>query len=437
MNPGIVSKVRKAGVTGSGGHGTHLSLGLAADTVIANATDREPLARADRELVCRYPNEVLKGLRLAMQAVGANRAIVAVGEDRSFEAITAAAAKQGHPKINAETVRVPAYYPAGDASLLTLELTGRSVPAGGKAQDVGVVVLSARSLLAIAEAERDQPSTHQLVSIMGAVKQPLTAWVPRGIALSRLLAAAGGPSGAGEVVLMPGGPMRGGIAGAEEGLRAGSALLAVLPADHPAATRHALPLSVHLRRSLSACENCQQCTALCPQNLIGHPVEPHKVMRAVGLGLDHLTDVFTSASYCSGCGLCSAYGCPVDLSPSIVVMGVRAQLEAAGYRPEPREAVVRAEQADRRVPLERLLQRLDLARYDVPAPITGTLATDHVRIALISGSGVAASPIVRDGHKVKAGQRIADVPEGGPGVPLHASITGSVRLAPGFVEIRA
>ncbi|MBM3275158.1 MAG: 4Fe-4S dicluster domain-containing protein, partial [Candidatus Sericytochromatia bacterium] len=216
-------------------------------------------------------------------------------------------------------------------------------------------------------------------------------------------------------------------------------LLVVLPKDHAAARKHEIPLSVHLRRGLSACENCSQCTQLCPANLVGQPVEPHKVMRAVAHGLDGMAEAIASAAFCVGCGLCTAYACPVGLAPSIVTLAVKRKLTEGGYVTPlgTGSGETKAEWADRRVPLERLLTRLDLARYDVPAPIAGAVAADRVVVPIELPSGLLAAPTVRDGHRVKAGQKIADVPDNAPGVPILASLTGSVRLTPQGIEITA
>lgn len=434
----LIRKVRSAGVVGAGGVPTWLKLERQASVVIANGTECEPLARADRGAMTRYPGDIAKGLRLAMQAVGAQTGYLALREGMAdaASALGAAVAADGYLKDRVKLAFVPAVYPAGEDAQLSLLLTGKAAPAGGSALDSGVAVLGVRTLLAVAEAAKDQASTHQLVSVMGAVKKPATVWAPRGIALSALVSAAGGAS-VDDLAIFPGGPMRGIPAGLEDSLGFGVSLVVVLPAGHPAGAKHEIPLSVHLRRGLAACESCEQCTRLCPSHLAGQAVQPHRVMRAIAYGLDNLTEAVTGAAACTGCGLCTHYACPVGLAPSIVTMAVKRQLAGGGYAPALEQVEPRPEWADRRVPLDRLLLRLDLARYDVPAPVTGTLSAERVLVPTLLPSGLLAAPIVRDGHRVKAGQPIAQVPDGAPGVPVLASISGDVRLMPRGIEITA
>ncbi|MBU6427769.1 MAG: 4Fe-4S dicluster domain-containing protein, partial [Cyanobacteria bacterium REEB65] len=236
---------------------------------------------------------------------------------------------------------------------------------------------------------------------------------------------------------LAGGPLSGRVVEADSPLQSGISLVVALPTTHPAVAPHLIPMNAHLRRALATCENCEQCTALCPQHLAGQALEPHKIVRAIAHGLDHLTDAVVGAAHCSGCGLCTAYACPVGLAPSVITMAVRSQLDRQGYQPTVKEAHAKPFAADRRVPLERLLRRLDLARFDQPAPLAGTLTAGRVWLPLEAPSGRLASPVVRDGHLVKAGQRIAEVPLDAPAVPVFASISGRIRLIPGAIEITA
>jgi len=435
----LVDQVRRAAVAGADGGPTWLKLRHQAALVIANGVECQPLARADRAAMTRYPADVIRGLRLAMQAVRAEEGIVALREDMddASAALSAEIAGDAWLQPRVRIVRVPAVYPAGEEGQLALHLTGRAAPAGGSPPDAGTLVLGVRTLLAINEAARDQAGTHQLVAVMGAVRKPATVWAPRGIALESLVAAAGGLGGPGAVSYFPGGPLQGVPADGAAPLEPGVGLLVVLPAGHAAARKHDLALGVHLKRGLAACESCEQCTRLCPAHLAGQPLAPHLVMRAIAHGLDAASVAIVGAAHCSGCGLCTAYSCPVDLAPSLVTLAVKRQLAAGGYSPPVRHTEPRAEWADRRIPLRRLLERLDLARYDVPAPIAGTVSTDRVLVRLELPSGLFAAPTVRDGHRVKAGQKVAEIPGTAEGAPVLASIGGAVSLTPHGIEIRA
>ncbi|MEW5959109.1 MAG: electron transport complex protein RnfC, partial [Chloroflexota bacterium] len=79
-------------------------------------------------------------------------------------------------------------------------------------------------------------------------------------------------------------------------------------------------------------------------------------------------------------------------------------------------------------PMHRLVNRLGLARYDVPAPLTETPARfNRVSLALQQHLGVAARPVVKVGDRVQVGEVVGEVPAGAVGACLHASIAGVVR----------
>ena len=456
MGTGLLAKLQDAGVR-AGREPAHVLLSTPAELMIVDGTDTAPLSRADRELVARYPQDVARGLKLAMQATGARRAVLALAPEarEASGALAREISADGFLKFHVTDLKIASHYPAGGATHLAALATERPVPSGGTPEDVGAHVLSVRTLLAIAEADRGQPQTHQLVSIMGEVNRPVTVWVPYGLPLMRLVAAAGGIRGAAarplarsraatadgstagtaaDFVYLEGGPLGGQAASPDAPLRPDTNLVVVLRADSRAAATHLTPLEVHTRRALSTCENCEQCTAVCPRFLAGWRIEPHRIVRALARALPD--EVLVSAALCSGCGVCTV-ACPAGLAPDILTLAVREQLARAGFEPRIEPARPRSYAADRRLPRERLLLRLDLARYDVAAPLAGTLAADRVVVPLELPWGGKASPVVRDGHRVKAGQPIAQSPAGDLALPVHAPMAGSVRLSPLGVEISA
>ena len=79
--------------------------------------------------------------------------------------------------------------------------------------------------------------------------------------------------------------------------------------------------------------------------------------------------------------------------------------------------------------LKRLVRRLDLGEFMHRAPMQETLyIPQQVTIPLRQHIGVPASPTVSVGERVSAGALIATVPDDALGAPVHASISGVVRL---------
>lgn len=106
----------------------------------------------------------------------------------------------------------------------------------------------------------------------------------------------------------------------------------------------------------------------------------------------------------------------------------KAGLRAAGVKP-PQSVVpkpVGEEREYRKVPMERLMARLDLTKYNKEAPLDDEVVDmKKVRILLSQHIGAPAIASVKVGDKVERGQLIAE-PGQGLSVAIHASIAGTV-----------
>jgi Na+-translocating ferredoxin:NAD+ oxidoreductase RnfC subunit len=93
----------------------------------------------------------------------------------------------------------------------------------------------------------------------------------------------------------------------------------------------------------------------------------------------------------------------------------------------------------RRVPLAMLRKRLKVEEYEREAPYADLeLAPRSVKLLLKQHAGVPASPVVREGQRVNAGDPVATIAAGQLGADVHASIAGTVRaVTVSFVAIEA
>ena len=76
----LTEQVRQAGVIGCGGAGfpTHVKIDSHADIVIANGAECEPLLNTDQRVMEHYGAELVSGLGLVMNCVGATKGVIAL-----------------------------------------------------------------------------------------------------------------------------------------------------------------------------------------------------------------------------------------------------------------------------------------------------------------------------------------------------------------------
>ena len=153
------------------------------------------------------------------------------------------------------------------------------------------------------------------------------------------------------------------------------------------------------------------------------------VMRVLSNGGRGEVRKLAGSLYCSGCGLCENYSCPQDLSPRMLIAELKETAKNQGFRPEgvvAQENVPNSEY--KRVSLDRLIMRLGLKKYDVPAPLMGDMKAKTVRLALSQHIGAPAVPCVKEGDVVKVGDVVAAIPDGALGADLHASVDGKITM---------
>lgn len=359
----LKAKLESAGVVGAGGAGFPAFRKLAkAETIIVNCAECEPLLMLHKQLLAAEAEKIVKALNLVAEVCGASEAVIALKHTYK-DAIAAVTAAGGKVKT------LNAVYPAGDEVVLVYEVTGRVVPPGSIPISQGVIVFNVETMYNIYHAVfEDKPVTEKLVTITGAVANPITVAAKLGTPINALVDRAGGAKVKNSVYLV-GGPMMGNLLpGSTEVTKTTNAVI-VLAEDHPLVLRKQTRLSAELKRASSACCQCRTCTDLCPRHLLGHPIEPHAFMRAASDRNVQDTKVFLNAMFCSGCGVCEAYACPQGLSPRRLIGEYRLQMRKAGVAaPKTAAGPVDPDRRYHQIPAERLAARLGLDEYNVMAP---------------------------------------------------------------------
>jgi len=430
--------IRSAGVVGAGGAGfpAHVKANAQVEYVIANGAECEPLLHKDFELMLHYPERVVRGVRLLMQATGAREGIIGV-KDKNQRAIDALSAAIDDPHIRLHTLGD--FYPSGDEYILVYEATGRLIPPQGLPLDVGIIVNNVETLLNISAASDGTPVVDKFITVAGAVNQPVTFVAPIGMSYRDAIAAAGG-AGVADFALFVSGIMMGQLEfNLDLPITKTCAGLIVLPLEHTLVQRKSLPTERMHGIGKSACDQCSYCTELCPRYTLGYDVQPHKVMRSLSFTATG-EDIWNQfAQLCCGCGLCTLYACPEYLFPKEACDKGKHDLKEKGIRWEgPRDVQPHPMYEYRRTPLKQLMQRLDVMQYDRPTPFQqlDRLPT-KVTIPLSQHIGAPAEPVVRVGETVSRGGLIADIPSDKLGARLHASISGVVTDVNGAIVIES
>lgn len=430
MNAYELKQILKTyGVVGAGGAGfpTYAKLGIEADIIVLNSAECEPLLRVDRHLTEYYAEEILKALAFVIETTGAEKGIYTLKAEYE-EAIEALQRKVNKfPSI--EIKILDNVYPGGDEVVLVYEATGRIVPEGGLPIDVGVVVINAETMLNIYKAVYEEiPVVEKYITVTGEVNSPCTIKVPLGISIKECIAAAGGAK-LRDFAIIAGGPMMGRRVDLEDVVTKTTKAILVLPKTHSIIMKKTVKSPVKINRIRSVCSQCRMCTDLCPRNLLGHHIEPHRIMNTLANGLIKDIDAFTSSFLCCECGLCENYSCYQGLAPATIIGELKSKLREKGIKNPYHKSDLKVDKLrnGRKVPMERLIARLGIKEYDIASPLEENLYNPKiVKLYLRQSVGIASKAIVKQGDIVHKGDIIGEQEDDKLGVFLHASISGVI-----------
>ncbi|MDT3671864.1 MAG: electron transport complex subunit RsxC [Aromatoleum sp.] len=287
--------LRDQGIVGMGGatFPTHVKLGSGRgiDTLVINGAECEPWITCDDRLMRERAAEILSGVAILRELIGAARVLVGI-EDNKPEAITAmrdSAAKLSEP---IEIVPVPTLYPAGGEKQLIRVLTGIEIAQGKLGIEFGVQCFNVGTAYAVHRAIRHgEPLVSRVVTLTGNVERPGNHEVLIGTPVDALLPLAGPKPGTDRYLM--GGPMMGIALGdlSVPATKGSNCIIAASPALFPPPPPE-LP-----------CIRCGSCARACPASL--QPFELYWFSRAKNFGKAQEYHLFD----CIECGCC-AFVCP-------------------------------------------------------------------------------------------------------------------------------
>lgn len=427
----LLQKIFDAGVVGAGGAGfpTHVKLNCKVDYLIINGSECEPLLKTDQYLMKTKAKNIIEAIEEVAKVVGAKQAIIGLKKKYKIQ-IQSLKKAIGDLNSSVELHLMDNFYPAGDEQILVYEITKRVIPPSGIPLKVGAVVSNIETVVNIYRAMNDKPVINRHVSVIGMVKEPIILKVPIGTLITKCIHEAGGAL-LDDYSIILGGPMMGKIFDKEEldemTITKTTGAIIILPKDHYIINRSKTSIEHILNRASSACIQCSYCTDLCPRHLIGHPLKPHKIMRAVAFS--DFNDSVKTAQLCCECGVCELYACPMGLSPKTVNIYLKEMMREKGikYANESKETVALEERDYRKIPVNRLISRLELNEFaHQHVQDLKEINVTEVAIPLKQHIGAPASPVISVGDIVEKGQMIGVIKEGVLGANVHASIEGKV-----------
>lgn len=287
----VAALVRECGVVGMGGaaYPTDSKIGSTAGKtkdVLINACECEPYITSDDTLMCTCAGDVIGGARLLAKALGAEKSIIAV-EDNKPEAIEALRAEAGDDPL-VEIRVLPTRYPQGAKKQLILAVTGREVAPGARSGALFNVTTTANVFRAVTKG---QPLLEKIVTVTGdGANEPKNMLVRIGTSFADVVKAAGGIKEETQKVVA-GGPMMG---------------KAVESLDVPVVKRtNAILCLTKLTENAAdgVCIRCGKCVSVCPMYL-----QPLQLYRYAKAGDKQKLEEFYLKD-CMECGCCS-FVCP-------------------------------------------------------------------------------------------------------------------------------
>ena len=261
------------------------------DTIIINAVECEPYISADHRLVMEFPYRIYNGIKYAMQAFGAKKAIIGIKKkyEDLYDCLTVA--KTRFPDLNCEIKRVGNYYPQGWEIELIKNAAGITVPSGVLPAKLGVMVFNVSTIVGLYKAVRyNIPVIKRNFTLTGdGITIPQNYRVRLGMSLQELIQQSDGYKGDENKVLILGGPMMG----------------ANLVRDDAVITKTCTSCIIlnEKKEVEEPCVRCASCVYSCPAGL-----QPVQIMNAVkNKDVDSLKGKL-NINACILCGMCS-YTC--------------------------------------------------------------------------------------------------------------------------------
>ena len=164
-----------------------------------------------------------------------------------------------------------------------------------------------------------EPVTMKWLTVGGDVKNPTVIKVPMGTKVSDIFERLNIEVKEGYTVI-DGGPSMGKVINPRTyAVNKTTKGILILPDNTQAVISRKTNEKMAVSRAETACCQCTRCTDLCPRNLLGYPLEPHKMVRTSMGAVEAMPEMVLSATLCCACGVCESLACNQGISPRAVI----------------------------------------------------------------------------------------------------------------------
>ncbi len=298
----MIQAIQETGMVGLGGAAfpSHMKLTIPddkqVDTLVINGCECEPYLTCDHRIMLEQPEELMRGIRYAMQATGTNQAIIGI-EDNKMDAVELLRTHL-HNGSNIRVEAVETKYPQGSEKMLIKSVLNREVPAGGLPADIGVVVNNVGTLAGLGQLlPNGQGLIERVITVAGpGIQKPGNYLVPLGTPIRHILEQVGYEGSRTEFIL--GGPMMGpAVSALDTPITKGTSGLLVL--NEPSIEDES--------QRIWPCIRCARCVNACPMHLNPSMLGQLAAKRRY----DEMAEDY-ALNNCFECGCCS-YVCPSNI----------------------------------------------------------------------------------------------------------------------------
>ncbi len=427
-------RMRNAGVVGTDKLSvpTYVKLSSKADLVIANGAESEPLLHSEKSLLHEKPELIIDGIKIAMEATGAPKAVIAVrsSEKERMRSLYSLLKEEK----NIDIFYLEDFYPSGDEPILVYEVTKKLIPEGKTPLDKGIVVEKLLSFAWMYQGYHGKPVTERPISVVGEVQRPQVTWFPIGTLYKDILNFAGGTTvDLKNAVVFDGGPLQGEVVkDLNIGIGKNTSAVMVLPKDHKVSKVKMKNLEEMILQNQGVSGDSSMMEDLCPRYQLGYDIHPSEVIKSLHFPLMMKPSSLRSAYSCNDCSLCEYMGSStLNESPRLIYNEFKKNLA----RQEKKVFLKSGEKVNKvrlnyhynKVSCSHLIKQVQVEKYDsFNRSILPKTNPQKVRVPVTRHKGTPAKPVVVEGQTLKMGDVIAFSPPGELGTTYHASIPGRV-----------